>query len=593
MLLGHLPRHVRELTRADLLHDVIAGLALTALLVPAGMAYAQASGLPAVNGLYATIVPLVVYAIVGPSRVLVIGPDSTLAPLVLAAIVPLAAGATQDPGQLVALASMLAVLAGVVGIVASLLRMGFVADLLSAPVRMGYVHGIVLTIFASQLPKLFGFGVASDEVLPRIVDFVSGVAAGDIVRSAAVVGVLSFVVLVAAQIARPRFPATIVVVALAIVAVVALDLDGLALVGDLPQGLPTPRWPDVSTDDALTLVGASLGIAFVAFADTSVLSRVLSVRRGEQVDADRELAAIGMANVATGLLQGFPVSASSSRTPVAEAAGARTQVTGLVGALAVIALIVVAPGAFRNLPESTLAAVVLVAALRLVDIGTIRRLALVRRSDLVVSVIAFLGVAVLGPIPGIGVAVGISLLDVMRRAWRPHATQLVRLDGVKGYHDAERHPEGARIPGLVLYRFDAPLFFANAGHFANEIRRLSGIDGPGEHDERWATHRGQVDDRDTTPGTEPVRWIVVTAEPITDVDTSAAEDLERLHAELRAAGVTFAFAELKGHVRDQLDRYGLVERIGPARFYRTVGEAVRAYVAETDVDWIDWEDEPG
>lgn len=551
---------------------MVAGLVLTALLVPAGMGYAQASGLPAVNGLYATIIPLLVYAVVGPSRILVVGPDSTLAPLILAAIVPLAAS-RQDTEQLVALAAMLSILAGAFGLLAGLLRMGFVADLLSAPVRIGYMNGIVLTVMVSQLPKLLGFSVPSVELLPRLRDIARAMADGEIVVVAAAIGVGSLVLVLVARRLAPRLPGTLLAVVLAIVAVVVFGLDDadLALVGDLPTGLPTPALPGVSGDDILALIGPAIGIAFVSFADTSALSRTLSLRRGEKVDPDRELGAVGLVNAAAGVFHGFPVSASSSRTPVAEAAGSRTQVTGVVGAVCVAAMIVVAPSAFRYLPEAALAAVVVAAVVRLVEIEALRHLARVRRSDLVLSLVAFLGVAVLGAIPGIGVAVGLSLLDVMRRAWRPHSARLVRVDGVKGYHDSERHPEGKSIPGLVLFRFDAPLFFANAAHFVEDV-----LDA--------------VDDAENRVGR--VVWVVVTAEPITDVDSTAAEELGLLLDELDKAGIVFAFAEMKGQVRDSLARYGLVERIGPDRFYRTIGQAVRAYVDATGTDWTDWEDTP-
>lgn len=551
---------------------MVAGLVLTALLVPAGMGYAQASGLPAVNGLYATIIPLLVYAVVGPSRILVVGPDSTLAPLILAAIVPLAAS-RQDTERLVALAAMLSILAGAFGLLAGLLRMGFVADLLSAPVRIGYMNGIVLTVMVSQLPKLLGFSVPSVELLPRLRDIARAMADGEIVVVAAAIGVGSLVLVLVARRLAPRLPGTLLAVVLAIVAVVVFGLDDadLALVGDLPTGLPTPALPGVSGDDILALIGPAIGIAFVSFADTSALSRTLSLRRGEKVDPDRELGAVGLVNAAAGVFHGFPVSASSSRTPVAEAAGSRTQVTGVVGAVCVAAMIVVAPSAFRYLPEAALAAVVVAAVVRLVEIESLRHLARVRRSDLVLSLVAFLGVAVLGAIPGIGVAVGLSLLDVMRRAWRPHSARLVRVDGVKGYHDSERHPEGKSIPGLVLFRFDAPLFFANAAHFVEDV-----LDA--------------VDDAENRVGR--VVWVVVTAEPITDVDSTAAEELVLLLDELDKAGIVFAFAEMKGQVRDSLARYGLVERIGPDRFYRTIGQAVRAYVDATGTDWTDWEDTP-
>jgi MFS superfamily sulfate permease-like transporter len=398
-------------------------------------------------------------------------------------------------------------------------------------------------------------------------------ADGEIVVAAAAIGVGSLVLVLVARRLAPRLPGTLLAVVLAIVAVVVFGLDDadLALVGDLPTGLPTPALPGVSGDDILALIGPAIGIAFVSFADTSALSRTLSLRRGEKVDPDRELGAVGLVNAAAGVFHGFPVSASSSRTPVAEAAGSRTQVTGVVGAVCVAAMIVVAPSAFRYLPEAALAAVVVAAVVRLVEIEALRHLARVRRSDLVLSLVAFLGVAVLGAIPGIGVAVGLSLLDVMRRAWRPHSARLVRVDGVKGYHDSERHPEGKSIPGLVLFRFDAPLFFANAAHFVEDV-----LDA--------------VDDAENRVGR--VVWVVVTAEPITDVDSTAAEELVLLLDELDKAGIVFAFAEMKGQVRDSLARYGLVERIGPDRFYRTIGQAVRAYVDATGTDWTDWEDTP-
>lgn len=562
-----LARHLRGYTRADLGRDAVAGLVLSALLVPAGMGYAQASGLPAVNGLYATIIPLIVYALFGPSRILVVGPDSTLSPLILAAILPLVAS-RQDADHLVALAAMLSILAGAIGLLAGLFRMGFIADLLSAPVRAGYINGIALTIVVSQLPKLLGFTVPSVDVLPRIRDTVRAIADGEIVAWAAVLGIGTLVVVLGMRSIDRRLPGTLVAVvgATLVVIVAGLDAEDLSLVGDLPQGLPTPHLPGVTLDETLKLVGAAVGIAFVSFTDTSVLSRTLSVRRGERVDPDHELSAVGLVNIATGFFQGFPVSASSSRTPVAESAGARSQITGVIGALAVAAMIVAAPWAFRYLPSAALAGVVIAAATSLVDLGALVRLARVRRSDLVLSIVAFLGVAVLGAIPGIGIAVGLSLLDVMRRAWRPHSARLVRVDGLKGYHDVERHPEGRSIPGLVLFRFDAPLFFANAAHFAEDV--LDVID-------------------DVEPS---ARWIVVTAEPITDVDTSAADELRILLDALDELGVVFAFAELKGQVRDSLARYGLVERIGSHRFYRTIGEAVHDYVKTTGAEWVDWED---
>jgi high affinity sulfate transporter 1 len=546
---------------------VSAGLVLTALLVPAGMGYAQAAGLPPVHGLYATIVPLVVYALVGPSRIMVMAPDSSLAPLIFAAVVPLAA-AGGDPERAVVLAAMLAILAGLLSLLAGVAKLGFLADLLSAPVRYGYINGIALTVAVGQLPKLLGFTVASDDLLARIGETVEAIADGAVDPTAATLGLASLAVILLLRRWAPRVPGMLVAVVGATLAVIwgGLADEGLALVGDLPQGLPTPAWPDASWSEVLELFAAAVGIAFVSFADTSVLSRTYARRTRQDVDPDHELWALGAVNIGTGLFQGFPVSSSSSRTPVAEEAGARTQVTGLVGAAVVAVLVVFAPSLFRYLPQAALAAVVIAASTRLVEIPGLVRLARVRRGDLVLSLIAFAGVAVLGAIPGVGIAVGLSVLDVMRRAWRPYTAELVRVTGLKGYHDVARHPEGHRVPGLLLYRFDAPLFFANVGYFTEDL-----------------LHR--VDRSVVTP-----RRVVVTAEPITDVDPTAAEELGHLIDALAERGVRLEFAELKGRVRDTLDRYGLVDRLGRDRFWRTVGEAVRQHVSETGVDWVDWED---
>ncbi len=562
-----LARQLRGYTRRDAGADLSAGLVLTALLVPAGMGYAQAAGLPPVHGLYATIVPLVVYALVGPSRIMVMAPDSSLAPLIFAAVVPLAV-AEGEPGRAVVLAAMLSILAGLLCVLAGLTKLGFLADLLSAPVRYGYINGIALTVAVGQLPKLLGFTVDHDDLLPRLADIARGVLDGAVDPAAAGIGVGALAVILGLRQWAPRVPAMLVAVVAATLVVIwgGLADNGLAVVGDLPRGLPTPAWPDASWPDLVELLAAAVGIAFVSFADTSVLSRTYARRTHQDVDANHELAALGAVNVGSGLFQGFPVSSSASRTPVAEEAGARTQVTGLVGAAAVALLVVAAPSLFRYLPQAALAAVVVAASTRLVEVSGLVRLARVRRGDLVLSLIAFAGVAVCGARPGVGIAGGLSVLDVMRRAWRPHTAELVRVTGLKGYHDVERHPEGHRVPGLLLYRFDAPLFFANVGYFAEDLLR-------------------RVDHAVVTP-----TRVVVTAEPITDVDPTAAEELGHLLDDLAERGVTLEFAELKGHVRDTLDRYGLVDRLGRDRFWRTVGEAVRQHVRATGVDWVDWED---
>ncbi|MGZ7084689.1 MAG: SulP family inorganic anion transporter, partial [Ilumatobacteraceae bacterium] len=494
---------VRTYERSWLVKDLTAGAVLVALLAPAGMAYAQAAALPPITGLYATVIPLLVYAVVGPSRILVMGPDSALAPLIAAAVIPLSYG---DPGRAIAIAGLLSAFVGVIGILAGLARFGFLAELLSAPVRYGYLNGIAVTIIMSQLPKALGVSVEAQTLLGTLRDLRSGIADGATNGWALGLAAAALATIVGLRRLVPRVPGTLVVVIAGIVATVAFGLadHGVRLVGDLPRGFPSPRLPDFGWRSISRLTGAALGIAFVAFADTSVLARVYADKSGARVDANQELVALGLANVAAGLFQGMPVSGSQSRTPVAEAAGARTQLTGVTAALLLLVLLVVAPGAFRNLPQPVLAAVVVAAAFRIFTIGPLTRLAAIRRSEFLLGVAAFLSVAVLGAINGVVVAIALSLLNFMRKAWKPHTAELVRVDGLKGYHDSERHPEGRRIDGLLLYRFDAPMFFANARYFVEDV--LARVD------------------RSPTP----IRVVLVTAEPITDVDTTAADAIAEL-----------------------------------------------------------------
>jgi len=546
--------------------DVIAGLALTAVLVPVGMGYAEAAGLPAISGLYASVGALIAYFLIGPSRILVFGPDSSLLPLVAGAVVPLAAG---DDVRAVALAGALTIMGGALCLGAALARLGFVTDLLSRPIRVGYMNGIALTILVGQLPKLLGFSVDASDVVGGLVGLVEGIAAGETVPAAAAVGGLALAVILGLRLVSRRIPGVLVAVVLSAVAVVVLGLeDELSVVGEVPQGLPAVGLPAVSGADLAALFPTALGIALIAFADTSVISRSFAARRGERVDADRELAALGVVNVACGLVGGFASSGSATRTPVAEAAGSRTQVTGLVGATAILGLLVLVPGLLAPVPTAGLAAVVISAALSLFDVDGLRRLWELRRSELGLALVAFLAVVLFGALPGIAVAVGLSLLNFIRRAWRPHDAVLGRVANYKGYHDVERHPEARQVPGLLLYRWDAPLFFANADLFRERA----------------------LDVVDDAP---PVRWLVVAAEPMTDVDTTAADMLDELITELARRGAQLHFAELKGHVKDRLRVYGVFDRLGADHFHPTIGSAVRDYLARNpDVTWVDWEDEP-
>jgi len=551
-------RHYRV---AYLRDDLVAGLVLTALLVPAGMAYAEAAGLPAVTGLYATIAPLVAYAIFGPSRIMVLGPDSALAGLVASAIAQKAHG---DPERAMELAAVLALLTGATCFVAGLFKAGFVTDLLSKPVRVGYTNGLALTVLVSQLPRLSGFSAGGANPFEALVAFGRGVAAGKAAPEAVGIGLVGLALILVLKKKAKKVPGVLLAVVGAIVAAKVLGLaDRIPVVGDVPRGFPTPKLPRMSLDDLGDLLVASLGIALLSFADTTVLSRTFAARGRYKVDASQELVGLGLANVAAGLFRGFPVSASSSRTPVAEASGAKSQVTGLVGAAAIVVVLVTAPGALRDLPTAALAAVVIAAAIGLVDVKAMRGFLRFRPADFVLSLVALGSVVVFGALRGIAFAVAVSLLDFVRRAWRPHDAVLGRAEGVKGYHDLRRYPQARTVPGLLLFRWDAPLFFANADSFRERVLGL------------------------VAEAERPVVWVVVAAEPITDVDTTAADMLEELDKELATYGAELAFAELKDPVKDRLQRYGLHARIGHEFFFPTVEVAVKTYAERTQEPWPD------
>jgi len=476
------------------------------------------------------------------------------------------AGGSEE--RAVGLASMLAILTGLLCVVGGLLRAGFLTELLSKPVRVGYMNGIGLAVLVSQLPKLLGFSVKSADIFDGALGLARGVLGGKVKPAAAAIGVSSLLLILGLRAAAPRVPGILLAVVAATIAVAGLGLEGqISVVGVAPRGVPLPALPRVGLADLGQLTFAAVGIALVSFADTSVLSRTYAGRSGLRVDPNRELIGLGLANVAAGFFRGFPVSSSSSRTPVAESAGSRTQLTGVVGALAIALLLLVAPGLLKTMPTSVLAAVVIAAALRIFDLGSLRVFYRVRRSDFLLSTVAFLGVAVLGVIQGIALAVGVSILDFVRRAWKPHDAVLGRAEGVKGYHDLVRYPGARQIPGLLIFRWDAPLFFANADGFRERILEL-------------------VDESQV-----PLRWVVVAAEPITDVDTTAAEMIQELDAELETRGVELAFAELKDPVKDRLNRYGLLGKIGREFFFPTLGVAVKTYLDRYGVVWSDWEED--
>ena len=553
-------RAVRTYRASWLRRDAVAGIVLTTLLVPQGMAYAELAGLPAITGLYTTILCLAGYALFGPSRILVLGPDSSLGPMIAATILPIV-GSNGSPEHAIALASMLALLVGAIMIAAGVAKLGFVADLLSKPTQIGYMNGLALTILVGQLPKLFGFSVDADGLIGEARAFVTGLTSAEAVGAAVAVGAFSLFVILALGRWLPKVPGVLVAVVLAIGAASAFDLadHGVSLVGSLPKGFPPLTLPSPVSDLPLLLAGA-FGIALVALTDTISTASAFAARTGQEVDGNGEMIGIGSANLAAGFFQGFPVSTSGSRTAVAEQAGAKTQMTGVVGAGLIVLMLVLVPGLLKNLPNPTLAAVVIAASLSLADIPGTVRLWRQRRVEFVLSIAAFLGVALLGVLEGIAVAVALSILNVFRRAWWPYQATLGRVPGLPGYHDQEMYPEAEELPGLVIFRFDAQLFFANARTFREQIRRLAAA--------------------------EPrPRWIVIAAEPITDVDTTAADMLADLDNELNAAGTSLVFAELKDPVRGKLERYALIGPLDPDHFFPTLDVAIEQFRRASSAEW--------
>jgi len=544
---------LRDYHLSWLRNDLVAGIVLSTMLVPVGIAYAVASGVPAIYGLYATIVPLIVYALFGPSRILVLGPDSSLAPIILGVVLPLSGG---DPARAIAIASAMAVVAGAVCILAGIARLGFITELLSKPIRYGYMNGIALAVLISQLPKLFGFKIESAGPLRDLWAIGQSILDGKSNWVGAALGAGTLIAILVMK-AHKRMGAILVAVIVATVIAAWFDLAeryGVKVLGPVPQGLPLFSIPWLATGDIIPVLTGGIAVAIVAFADTSVLSRTFAARSGTRVDPNQEMIGLGAANLAAGFFQGFAISSSSSRTPVAEAAGAKTQLTGVVGAVVVGVVIIAAPMAFKDLSYAALAAVVIAAAIGLFEFKDLARIYRIQNWEFWLSVLCTVGVAIFGAIPGIGIAVVLAIIEFLWDGWRPHWAVLGKPDGIDGYHDVTRYPDAHRVPGLMLFRWDAPLFFANAELFNQRV----------------------LDAIAASP--TPVRRVVVAAEPITSVDVTSADALTELDATLEAAGIELCFAELKDPVKDKLKRFGLLSRFGEGRFFPTKESAVSGFL---------------
>jgi high affinity sulfate transporter 1 len=535
--------------RGGLRADLIAGVTVAAYLVPQAMAYGQLAGLPAVAGLWAVLGPLAVYAVLGTSRLLSVGPESTTALMTATTVGAVAAG---SPSRYVVLASALALMVGAICLVAWLLRLGFLADLLSKPVLVGYLAGIAVLMIVGQLGRMTGVPVEGDNPAAEVVSVVRHIGSWHpitVVMSIAVLGLL----LAAAQWV-PRLPGPLMVMALAaaVAAVAGLGHHGVALIGSVPAGLPIPSWPSISAADLRMLILPAVGVALVGYTDTVLTGRAFADERHERVDADAELLALGVANLTAGGLQGFPVSSSGSRTAVAAAAGARSQVYSLVALAAVVVTLLVAGPLLATFPTAALGALVVYAATRLIDLGEFRRIANFRRSELLLALATCVGVVLLDVLYGVLLAVALSVLDLFRRVARPHDGILGIAPGIPGMHNLDDYPTARPVPGVVVYRYDSPLFFANAENFRR--RALAAVDA----------------------APDPVRWLLLNAEANVEIDITAVDALDSLREELVRRGIALALVRVKQDLRDDLEAAGFLDRLGPDHVFFTLPTAIEA-----------------
>jgi SulP family sulfate permease len=541
---------LREYQRSWLRGDLLAGVTVAAYLVPQVMAYAEVAGLPAITGLWAAFAPLIAYAILGSSRQLSVGPESSTALMTAAAVTVLVAG---DQQRYAEAAAALALAVTAICLICWLARLGFLSNLLSHPVLIGYMAGIAVLMIVSQLGKVSRVDLEGDSVLSELRFFVAHL--GDVHGPTVLVAAGTFVLLVALSRLLPRWPGPLIAMVAAATAVALLDLDrlGVETVGSIPRGLPPASIPDFSSIDLGTLLSAALGVTIVAFSDNIVTARAFAARRREVVDARQEFLALGAANLGAGLFSGFPVSSSGSRTALGDAMGSRTQLYSLVAAAVLLLTMLFLGPALSTFPLAALGALVVFAALRLIDFAELRRIARFRRSELFLALATTAAVLIFDVLYGIAVAVALSILDLLRRIARPHDGILGYIPGMAGMHDIDDYATGRQIPGLLVYRYDAPLFFANAENFKR--RALASIEA----------------------ADCPVEWFLLNAEANTEIDLTAIDALEELRQTLAERGIVFALSRAKFEVREILASTGFLDRVGEHRVFMTLPTAVRAY----------------
>jgi sulfate permease, SulP family len=550
---------LRGYQRVWLRGDLIAGVTVAAYLIPQVMAYAGLAGLPPVTGLWAALPPLACYAVLGSSRLVSLGPESTTALMTAVTVGPLAAG---DPVRYAELATMLALLVGALAVVAWLIRLGFVADLLSRPVVVGYLAGVALIMVSGQIGRLTGVPVTGESFISQVISFAHGVGRsrpGDIAIAAAV---LAF--LFAARAWWPRLPGPLAAVLLStgVCAAFRLGRHGVALAGHIPASLPMPGIPAVSLHDVRDLILPALSVLVVAFSDDVLTGRAFE-RDGGVIDANTELLALGVSNAGASLLHGFPVSSSASRTAIARTTGATTQAYSLTALAAILAVLLFGRPVLASFPQAALAAIVVYAAVNLVDTRAFRRLAAFRRSEFALALVACVGVLAVNILYGVLAAVVLSVAELLFRVGRPHDAIQGVVPGLAGMHDIDDYPQARTIPGLVVYRYDAPLFFANAQDFR-----------------RRALAAAQA--------SPPARWFILNTEAYVEVDFTALEAVEAVRAELSRRGIIVGLARVKQDLLDDLRAYGLAEKIGTQRIFPTLPTAVAAYQ-----EWARQHPQPG
>ncbi|MFF3582505.1 SulP family inorganic anion transporter [Streptomyces mirabilis] len=533
--------------RSWLRGDLLAGVTVAAYLVPQVMAYAGLAGLPPVAGLWAILPALLLYALLGSSRLLSVGPESTTALMTATVVGPLAAGA---PDRYAALAAGLAVVVGAMFLVAWVARLGFLADLLSRPILVGYLTGVALIIIVDQLPKLTGVRTSGSEFFPQLLSFVRNL--GEAHPATVIFSVAAIAFLFAVARFFPGVPGPLLALGLgtAAVAVFGLEDHGIAVIGAVPAGLPSPGLP--TPGDLPHLVLPALGVLLVGYTDVILTARAFSTR-GDELDPNQELLALGAANLGAGVLHGFPVSSSASRTALAHSAGGRSQAYSLVAGAVVLAVLLFLSPLLAHTPSTVLGALVVYAGVRMMDLAGFRRLAAFRRRELLLALGCLAGVLALDILYGVLVAVGLSVAELLTRVARPHDAIEGLVPGLAGMHDVDDYPQARMVPGLLVYRYDSPLFFANAEDFKR--RALAAVD----------RHEGPVD------------WFVLNTEAIVEVDITALDAVDALRQELEQRHIVFGLARVKQDLRDDLDAFGLTEAIGTDRIFPTLPTALAAY----------------